>query len=339
MCNPSPQGRCRADAIKLARGKISHYESVANDFYSKTEAEHIAESGQEGYEAKLGKVRDVISEVDKAKTFLYATPTAQKDPVFVANQLKDAQKGLSARARLALNLNDNENRRAGKILATFQSRARDYAKDHPEKSNLEVARYAVNSAFINTRGKINIELTNSYQTSLKSELRNAPESQHGKIKAQMAAEHRANVATLDKAYSYATEDAKDTIDKDIKKNSATYSNSIDKHQFGFYKREDGSFTIRTRFEVKGKDFGSALEQAEDSFNLEDIQMTMSKPVDGVYTVDTAYVYRGGESLEDAKKFQQKAWKGTPQWRETLRQTKMLEDFYDQDNKQGKYAIK
>jgi hypothetical protein len=338
MCNPSPQGRCRADAMKMARGKISHYESVANDFYSKTEAEHIAESGKAGYESKLEKVREVIDEVDKAKAFLYATPNAQKDPSFVANQLQEAQKGLSPRARLALNLNDNENRRAGKILGNLQSRVRDYAKENPEKSNLEVARYAVKSAFINSRGKMNMELTNSYRTSLAEELRNAPTKDHGKIKAQRAAEHRANVAVLDKAYSYATEDAKDTIDKDIKKNSATFSNSIDKHKFGFYKREDGSFTIRTRFEVKGKDFGSALEQAEDSFNLEDVQITMSKPVDGVYTVDTAYIYRGGESIEDAKKFQQKAWKGTPQWRETLRQTKMLEDFYDKDNQQGKYSV-
>lgn len=339
MCNPSPQGRCRADGLKTVRGKITHYATVANDFYSKTEAEHIAESGQEGYEKKLAKLNETIAEVDKAKAFLYATPSAQKDPAFVISQLNDAQKDLSAKARMGLQTNANSPRRTGKILAKFQDRARDYAKDNPEKSNLEVARYMTKAAFINTRGKINMELTNSYQESLKNTLQKSPREQHPKIKATMAAEHRANVETLDRAYSYATEDAKDAIDKDIAKNSATYANSIDKHKFGFYKREDGSFTVRTRFEVKAKDFGSAVEQAENSFDLEDVQITLSKPVNNVYTVDTSYMYKGGESLEDAKKFQQEAWKGTPQWRETLRQTKMLEDFYDQDHKQGKYAVK
>lgn len=335
MCNPSPRGRCPKDAAKAVSSKINAYRKEAVDFYSKPESQHINEMGEEKYQKKLGEIRGLIADVDRAKAFMYATPKGQKEPLAVANELREMQKDLPAQARLALGLNDSENRRAGKILASFQSRAREYAKENPEKSNIETARYMSNAAFITARGNMSMALVNSYQSSLKATLRNSPVEGHGRIKAQMAAEHRANVAVLDKAYSYATEDAKDAIDKDKKKNSQTYENSIDKHKFGFYKNGDGSFTVRTRFDVEAKSLGEAMEKAENSFELEDVQLTASKPKDGVYTINTDYIYKGGESLEDAKKFQKKVWKGTPSWRNTLAQAKYLQDHYDEENQQGK----
>ena len=337
MCNPSPRGRCPKDAAKAVSSKIASYAKVAEGFYAKTEAEHIAESGTEGYQKKLEEVRGLISEVDKAKAFMYATPQGQKDGLAVANELREMQKDLPARARLALGLNDSENRRTGKILSSFQSRARDYAKNNPEKSNLETARFMANAAFINSRGNMSMAMMNAHQSSLKEALRNSPKAEHGDIKAQKAAEHRANLKVLDTAYSYATEDAKNTIEKDRQKNSQTYENSIDKHKFGFYKNGDGSFTVRTRFDVEAKSLGEAMEKAENSFELEDVQLTASKPVNGVYTVNTDYIYKGGESLEDAKKFQKEVWKGTPSWRNTLAQAKYLQDHYDEENQQGRYA--
>lgn len=339
MCNPSPQGRCRADASKAVASKISQFDKAATDFYARTEEQHVAIDGKEGFAKTKAKLEATLAEVNEAKAFLYATPASQSDPLATAKKIDELESGLSPLHKSLLKPYTGQTRRTGKFLAKFQEAAKEAAKQNPDDSSLETARAMANGGFAQLRGRMHESLNESYKEGLRNALQAAPKMRHGVIKAQKDAEHRANVETLDRAYSYATEDAKDTIDKDIKKNSATFSNSIDKHKFGFYKREDGSFTIRTRFEVKGKDFGSALEQAEDSFNLEDIQMTMSKPVDGVYTVDTAYIYRGGESIEDAKKFQQKAWKGTPQWRETLRQAKMLEDFYDKDNQQGKYAVK
>ena len=339
MCNPSPQGRCPSDASKAVSSKLTKFEKAATEFYDRTEEQHIAIDGEEGFAKTKAKLDAALAEVNEAKAFLYATPSSQSDPLETSRKIDELESSLSPLHKSLLKPYTGQIRRTGKFLSKFQERARDYAKEHPEKSSLEVARYMTTAAFINTRGKINMELTNAYQEGLRVSLNNAPKMRHDIVKAQKAAEHRANVETLDRAYSYAVEDAKNTINKDITKNSATYANSIDKHKFGFYKREDGSFTVRTRFEVKAKDFGSAVEQVENSFGLEDVQITLSKPVNNAYTVDTSYVYKGGESLDDAKKFHQEAWKGTPQWRETLRQTKMLEDFYDQDNKQGKYAVK
>jgi hypothetical protein len=335
MCNPSPRGRCPKDASKAVASKIASYAKVAEDFYSKTEAEHIEECGEAGYQKKLEEVRGLIAEVDKAKVFMHATPKGQKDGIAVANELREMQKDLPARARLALGLNDSENRRAGKILSSFQTRAREYAKENPDKSNIETARFMARGSFINARGKMNIALAESYQSSLKATLRNSPVEQHGKIKAQMAAEHRANVAVLDKAYSYANEDAMDAVEKDRKKNSITYENSIDKHKYGFYKNGDGSFTVRTKFEVEAKNLGEAMERAENSFKLEDIEMTVGKPANGVYPITTSYLYKGGESLEDVQKFHKETWNGTPRWRETLAQAQQLQDFYDEENGQSR----
>lgn len=333
MCNPSPRGRCPKDASKAVTSKINAYRKEAVDFYSKSEADHIAESGEAGYQEKLANVRSLISEVDKSKAFMYATSKGQKDPISVANELREMQKDLPAQARLALGLKDSENRRAGKILATLQEKAREYAKENPDKSNLEVARQMVHASFITARGNMNMALADSYQKSLKATLRNSPVEEHGRIKAQMAAEHRANVAVLDTAYSYATEDAKDAIDKDKKKNSITYENSIDKHKYGFYKNGDGSFTVRTRFEVEAKNLEQAMDRAEASLDLEDIELTVGKPVNGVYPISTAYLYKGGENLEDVQKFHKEVWKGTPRWRETLRQAQQLQDFYDEEHNQ------
>lgn len=338
MCQPSPRGRCPKDAAKATESKLAAYKAEAVEFYSKTEAEHIAEVGVEGYENKVEKINDLVAEVDKAKAFMYATPTGISSPQIVAGQINTMQKDLPAQARLVSGLNDVENRRTGRVLSKFQAIAKAYAKENPDSNNIETARLMANGVFANARGTFHSAMNESHKKSLGEALRKAPESEHGKIKRQMAAEHRANVAVLDKAFSYATEDAMDAVEKDRVKNSQTFENTIDKHKFGFYKNTDGSFTVRTRFDVKAKNLEEAVRKAEGSFNLEDVQLTMSKPKNGVYTVDTAYVYKGGEKLEDAQKFQKEAWNGTPEWRNTLDQARRLEDYYDRDNEQGKYAV-
>lgn len=337
MCQPSPRGRCPKDAAKATESKLAAYKTEAVEFYSKTEAEHIAEVGVEGYEKKLEKVNELVAEVDKAKAFMYATPTGIASPQIVAGQINTMQKDLPAQARLVSGLNDVENRRTGRILAKFQAVAKAYAKENPDANNVETARLMANGVFSNTRATFHSALTDAHKKSLGEALRKAPESEHGKIKRQMAAEHRANVKVLDTAYSYATEDAMDAVEKDRKKNSQTFENTIDKHKFGFYKNTDGSFTVRTRFDVEAKNLGQAIDRAEASFKLEDVQMTFSEPKNGVYTVDTKYLYKGGENLEDAQKFQKEAWNGTPRWRDTLADAKRVQDNYDEEKRQGKFA--
>ena len=345
MCNPSPQGRCQGDASKAVASKISSFAKTFEDFTKRVGedkandiAGHFAKSDPD-FSRNDPQVAKALGAVNEAKAFLYATPAAQKNPAEVAKKVAELEADLSPLQQSLLKETNGRARRTGKFLSKFQEVARKTAKQDPEESSIATARLMAQGEFSRAKHLMRQSLDQSHKEELAKAMRETPGAQQGLVRGQLLAKHLDNVKALNTAYDYAVADAKDSINKDIDKNSATYSNTIDKHKFGFYKRENGSFTVNTSFEVKAKTLGEAIEKAEGSFDLEDVQFTISDPENGVYPVRTSYVYKGGESIEDAKKFQKKAWKGTPQWRETQRQAKMLDDFYDQDHKQGKYAMK
>ena len=336
MCNPSPRGRCPGDAAKAVSSKIANFKKSADDFLSKTEAEHVAEVGAKGYREKQENLESLTYEVNEAKIFLYATPKGQGDPTSVKQEINKLQSELSPEAKRLLDKDETRNRKLGKVLSKFQSFARDHAKENP-KNNAETARAMANGLFAWKREMLQSGLKASHAETVEKKLSATDPAKHEVAKAQLAAQYRANRVAIDEAFSIATEDAMDAVEKDRKKNSQTYENTIDRNKFGFYKNTDGSFTVRTRFNVEAKNLGEAIEKAEASFKLEEVQLTMGAPKDGVYQVDTVYSYKGGESIEDAKKFHKEAWNGTPRWRATLADAKRVQDNYDEDNKQGKYA--
>lgn len=341
MCQPSPRGRCPKDAMKVVEAKtaalvkeVEAAKTAEAEPKPKTKAEKHS-AAVETYKREE-KIKKLAEEVAEAKAFLYATPTGQAKPFPTAMDIKNREIGLSPEVKKILEAGNADSKRTGAMLAKFQTVAKLYAKENPD-NNVETARLMANGVFANTRGQMHSALVESYKKSLVKTLAASPEDQHGKIKLTMAAQHRADVKRLDKAFSYATEDAMDAVEKDRVKNSQTFENSIDKHKFGFYKNTDGSFTVRTRFDVEAKNLEEAVTKAENSFKLEDVQLTVGQPKNGVYTVDTAYVYKGGEKLEDAQKFQKEVWNGTPRWRQTLDQVRQLDNFYDEENQQGRYA--
>lgn len=332
MCNPSPRGRCKGDAAKMVSTKVDNFRKAFEDLDSKTEEEHIASGGEAGFVQKQEKLANAIDELSEAKAFLYATPAGQKDTLGTLDTVTKLESVLSPEQRRLLSKREGEPRRVGKFLSKFQTLAREYASENPDGSNIATARHMANGGFISARGKMHEKLEAIHKEAVAEALAGTEDVGFRKasLKAKLDAQHRANVSNLDMAYSYATADAQNAIAKDIKSNSKTFENTIDKHKFGFYKNTDGSFTVRTRFTVDARTLGEAIERSERSFDLEDVQMTVGKPNNGVYQVDTSYVYKGGESIEDAQKFQSAVWKGSPRWRETLEHARRLENFYSED---------
>lgn len=321
MCNPSPQGRCQGDASKAISSKISNFEKTFDAFTEKVGenkatdvVSHFIKSDPD-FSRNDPQVANSLRAVNEAKAFLYATPAAQKNPAEAVKKIEKLEGSLSPLQKSILKETDERARRTGKFLSKFQEVARKSAKSDPAESSIATARLMAQGEFSRAKYQMRENLDKAHKEELAKALRETPGAEHSAVRSKLTIKHLENVKALNAAYDYAAADAKEAIQKDIVKNSAAYNNAIDNHKVGFYKREDGSFTIKTSFEVQAKTFGEAVEKAEGSFNSTDVQFTLSSPENNVYPVGASYTYKGGESIEDAKKFQQQVWQGTPQWRE------------------------
>lgn len=343
MCNPSPQGRCQSDASKAVASKISSFTQALDEFTDRVGedkvneiAEHFSQSDRD-FSRNDMKVSLALRAVNEAKAFLYATPAAQKNPTEAAKKVAELEAGLTPAQKKILSETNSRARREGKFLSKFQEFARTAAKQDPDTPSIATARKMLHEDFPRAKYRMQENLDKAYKEEVSKAMDETPIPEQGNVRGKLLRKKIDNESALNAAYLYADADAKETVRKDVAKNSATYRKDADNQSFGFHKEYNGSFTIKTNFDVAAKTEEEAFVKAKESFNSKDVQISVYPSDKGGYKAYTAYSYRGGESLDDAKSFHKKVWKGTPQWRGTPEQVKSQEDFYDQDHKQGRYA--
>lgn len=343
MCNPSPQGRCQGDASKAVASKISSFTHALDEFTDRVGedkvneiAEHFAHSDRD-FSRNDMKVSLALRAVNEAKAFLYATPAAQKDPAEAAKKVAELEAGLTPAQKKILKETNIRARRQGKFLSKFQEVARTAAKQNPDAPSIATARTMLHEDFPRAKYRMQENLDKAYKEELSKALDETPGPEQANVRGKLLRKKIDNESALNAAYLYADADAKETVRKDVAKNSATYRKDADNQSIGFHKEYNGGFTIKANFDVKAETQEEAVRKVRSSFGVKDVQVSVYPSDKGGYKAYTAYSYQGGESLDDAKKFHKKVWKGTPQWRGTPNQIKMQEDFYDQEHKQGKYA--
>lgn len=317
MCNPSPQGRCQGDAAKAVASKAALFEKTFDDFKKKVGEKKAAEivshfsTSDRDFSRNSQEVCNALRAVNEAKAFLYATPSAQKNPADAAKKISELESSLSPLQRQILKETDARTRRTGKFLSKFQEIAREDAKSHPDEPSIATARLMADSGFFRAKYQMEANLDQAYKEKLSKALDETPGPEQAEVRGRFLYKSIDDKRALTDACQYARDDAKNAIQKDIEKNSATYESSIEKHKLSFTKHSDGIFRITDRFQVKAKSREEASDRAKGSVNLDSVKYTIVEYDSNEYIVYTSYDYQGGESLEDAKKFHSKVWKGTP----------------------------
>jgi hypothetical protein len=311
--------RCSADAKKHLSTKMDELNTVAERLSKYPEDTNQLDSKDVNAFLKDNADLNLLQkEVEKRKVFLYATNAAAQsasgrkeiaaEVQAMNNNLHPlAQRGMAEESDLA---------RTGQYLNKMQGRAESYEKSLGQRENdtqLRVARTMYNRGFKSVKEALEQKLLDDRDEAIGNILERNGSDDATNETSEVEQTYYRNKELLDDAYEYARRDARDVLDKDIKANSGSYFSPMQGMNTSYKKNVDGSFTVSTSFPVPATDYGNAVEQIEESFNLEDIQITTSPASDkNGWTAKTTYVFNGGESLEDAKKFHEKtAFAGTP----------------------------
>lgn len=125
-------------------------------------------------------------------------------------------------------------------------------------------------------------------------------------------------SSLTTAAGVMKKEAEEILAKDIKENSKIWRNNIRTNEVTRMTRNrDGSFTIANTFEIETNSKDNALTAAEESFELENVGISLAPNKSGSgYTVNTSYILKAVD-IENAKKIHQKIFKGTPRLRASL----------------------
>lgn len=299
MCNPKPGVRCFNDTYKALTKSVDKFVKAC-------------ESGDES------KIAVAAENLNEDRVFYYATNYAKTNSLAAKINGKDALDSIPKEFKNRLD-KEEEVESVGKLLNSFQTVADKYRKGN-NISGLETARKMYNggSARVLEHGKKDNQ--NKRDTRLGALL---DETNVNLATEQTdAIEQEASLRTrlLEKAHSYALADAKKVIDRDIKKNSKTVEYPVDPRTVTYKKNVDGTFTVTTKFEVRADNFTQAMDMAESTFGLEDMETTV-EPIEGKPThrnITSTYIYSGSEKVEDAEGFQKfEVWKGSPAFRRTL----------------------
>lgn len=299
MCNPKPGVRCFNDTYKALTKSVDNFVKACD-------------TGDEQ------KIEAAAKNLNEDRVFYYATNYAKTHRLDAKITGKDALDSIPKEFKNRLD-NEEEVENVGRVLNSFQSVADKYRKGN-NLSSLEAARKMYNGGF----GKVLSDAKTSNQNNRDRLIGDVLDEKNGNLANAQTAAIEQDAATkdrlLDKAYSYAVTDAKNVVDRDIRKNSKTVEYPVDPRTVSYRKNTDGTFTVTTKFAVRADNFSQAMDMAESTFGLEDMETTV-EPIEGKPThrnITSTYVYSGSEKVEDAEGFQKfEVWKGSPAFRSTL----------------------
>lgn len=313
MCHPKPGSRCFTDAAKPILGNVSKLNKAA-DSLEKAKADAAANPEKE-VDVKFYEemVQEAADQLDTSKVLMYSTSRAKtkKESVLLegqayTNELSDSARGAAS--------SDYALYQAGRFASLYQMAADKY-RNGGGGTQLEVSRQMINRTF----PEINRQTLKKIENARDARLAAASESDDPTLETEeIEREYRRNVKAAELAYRVSYHDAAGVVGKDMDKNSARMRYPMDKREVNFRKSKTGDFHISTTFKVKASTQDGAEHLVDESFSLEDVNITSIKSVgNSEYDVTAKYVYRGGETLEDAEKFHSKAWLGSPTFRALL----------------------
>lgn len=321
MCNPKPQKRCMTDAMTALDKKVNDFHAIAERLAESDGKNRNDMTPQEfgQYLTDLSDIEIARAEVEKRKVFLYASSKAQHDPKHAIDMVSSRNKVLHPLAQEKMRTDENSLYRTGQYLNKFQAKAESYDKTIPaddDHKQVKVARTMYNGGFKAVHKAMQAKLRYDRDAKIGAILERSGSDEPNAETEEVEETYRQNMESLEDAYEYARRDAYDVVSKDIKDNSGSYFSPMQGMTTSYHKNVDGTFTVTTEFDVKARDYGSAVESIEDSFALEDVQITTSPNEDGDgYKAKSSYVYKGAETLAGVKKFHQEdAFKGTPRQR-------------------------
>jgi hypothetical protein len=299
MCNPKPGVRCFNDTYKALAKSVDKFAQACD-------------TGDES------KIEQAAKNLNEDRVFYYATNYAKANRLQAKIDGKDALDSIPHEFRTRLD-KEEEVESVGRLLNSFQTVADKYRKGN-NLSSLEAARKMYNGGF----NKVLADAKTSNQNNRDKRIADAlEESNNDLANAQTSIieqETAEKGRLLEKAHSYALADAQNVVERDIKKNSKTVKYPVDPRTVTYRKNTDGTFTVTTKFAVRADNFSQAMDMAESTFGLEDMETTV-EPIEGKPThrnITSTYVYSGSEKVEDAEGFQKfEVWKGSPAFRRTL----------------------
>lgn len=299
MCNPKPGVRCFNDTYKALTQSVAKFVKACD-------------TGDED------KIEMAAKNLNEDRVFYYATNYAKTNRMDAKFNGKDALDFIPAEFKNRLD-NEEEVENVGALLNSFQTVADKYRKGN-KLSSLESARKMHNGGFDKVLADAKKSNQNNRDAKI-AEVLDDSNSDLANVRTEAIEQEAARKdRLLEKAHAYAAADAKNVVERDIKKNSKTVDYPIDPRTVTYKKNVDGTFTVTTKFDVKADNFAEAMDMAESTFGLEDFQTTVV-PVEGKpdhRTIYSTYVYAGSEKVEDAEGFQKfEVWKGSPRFRASL----------------------
>jgi hypothetical protein len=299
MCNPKPGVRCFNDTYKALTKSVDNF----------------VKSCDTGDESKIDAAAKKLNE---DRVFYYATNYAKQHQLDAKINGKDALDSIPKEFRNRLD-KEEEVENVGRLLNSFQTVADKYRKGN-NLSSLEAARKMHNGGFDKVLADAKKSNQNSRDTKI-ADVLDETNTDLANVRTEAIEQATAQKdRLLDKAHAYAVADAKNVVERDIKKNSKTVEYPIDPRTVTYKKNVDGTFTVTTKFDVKADNFAEAMDMAESTFGLEDFETTVS-PIEGkpdYRSITSTYLYTGSEKVEDAEAFQKfEVWKGSPRFRATL----------------------
>jgi hypothetical protein len=299
MCNPKPGVRCFNDTHKALTKGVDNFVKAC-------------ETGDET------KIERAAVSLNEDRVFYYATNYAKTNWLDARVKGKDALDSIPKEFKDRLD-KEEEVRVVGRLLNSFQTVADKYRKVN-NLSGLEAARKMYNGGCDKVLAHGKKDNQNKRDAKI-GEILNETNSDLANAKTDTIEQETAlRDRLLDKAHAYALADAKTVIDRDIKKNSKTVEYHGDPRTVTYKKNVDGTFTVTTQFDVKADNFAEAMDMAESTFGLEDMETTVA-PIEGkpdYRSITSTYVYADSEKVEDAEGFQKfEVWKGSPIFRASL----------------------
>lgn len=316
MCNPKPGSRCATDARKPIANRVTRL-NVAAEALEEAKLAAMEDYVEDepfdvsGYRERLEEAAD---DYNYAMANFYSTSAAQKDKNKALLEGKELTSRLSYEAKEAA-ADEHLLYQAGRMTAVFH-KAADKARRADSLDQLATARKMNFGGFeaIHNSNLKKIENERDAKLGVALGASDEPTPETEEIERQY---HR-NVKAAEIAYRASLRDAAEVINKDRQKNSVVLSHDIDKRKVKYVKTAKGSFYISTKFRVAAANVNELEDRVYESFDLEDVDIYPGERDEkGYYTPTVSYIYRGGEKLEDAQNFQNKAWKGSPEWRNLL----------------------
>lgn len=304
MCNPHPGKRCLSDSLPALKAKVIKLDTLVNAQQELGDPQRLDKSQKIQWAKNNEAIGNLSDEIRKAKVFLYASSAAQDNRSGTMKKVMELAP-VSRETQKVLGNDEMSLYQTAGYLNTFQSVADAHRTSLTgEYKQLHNAREMYLKTFPAVYKAAVHKLENERDSRIAKALEDAGSDEPNNRTDDIEATYSANREALDDAFRYARQDAYDVVLKDIVANSKSTYNRTSGVTTNYRKNVDGSFTVATDFQVRGKDFGHAVEVAQDSFKLEDIQLSSSRSDSGDgYNMVATYLYNGGEKYEDARKFQ------------------------------------